>query len=60
MGWACGKNERKRAAYGERDNLEETDVDRRVISNVSLRSDLSEDRDRWQALVRMIAKLRVP
>jgi hypothetical protein len=38
MGWACGNNERKRAAYGERNNLEETGVDRRVISNGSLRS----------------------
>jgi hypothetical protein len=32
MGWACGKNGRKRGAYSERDNLEDTDVDGRIIS----------------------------
>jgi len=31
MGWACGKNGGKRGAYRERDNLEDTDVDRRII-----------------------------
>ena len=38
MGWACGKNGRKRGAYKERDNFEDADVDRIVISNGSLRS----------------------
>jgi hypothetical protein len=32
MGWACGKNGRKRGAYRERENLEDTDVYGRIIS----------------------------
>jgi hypothetical protein len=31
MGWACGKNVRKRSVYRERDNWEDTDVDGRII-----------------------------
>jgi hypothetical protein len=32
MGWACCKNGRKRGEYRERDNLEDTVVDGRIIS----------------------------
>ena len=52
----------------ERDNLEDSGVDGRIILRWIFRKlnedmdwiDLVQDRDRWQALVNAVMKLRVP
>jgi hypothetical protein len=52
----------------EIDNLEDPDVDERIILNESSRSgiggmdkiDLAQNRDRWWALVNTVMNLRVP
>jgi hypothetical protein len=44
VGWACGKNGIKRGAYRERGNLEDTDVDGRIISKWIF--------EKWQGRVR--------
>ena len=52
----------------ERDNLEDSGVDGRIILRWIFRKlnedmdwiDLAQDRDRWQALVNAVMKLRVP
>jgi len=52
----------------ERDHLEDTGVDERIILKCIFRKwdggiywiDLAEDRDRWRALVNAVMNLRVP